>query len=266
MRAESKTLGIQVSNSSLSPVWRHCWGGWRHYESPCLKAIPQGLALLIKSHLSYNLPNFTPLSSEIILNGINIIDKKCDNKHIRKSLQQRDRIAPRGKFFWNPLVKDIIWKKAWLLPHKYCITNKIKETHFKILHKIYPTNVFISKYTDLSSSCSFCNNEDETLVHLFFDCNIVKRFLADLSFYLFSQQDPYVFSLKDIFFYYENSSDPSFEFLVNFFLLHAKFFIHKQKWKKMQPLFMIFTLEMSSLLNSLKLVNNKKNDRLLNIL
>ena len=41
---------------------------------------------------------------------------------------------------------------------------------------------------------------------------------------------------------------------------------HKQKWKKMQPLFMIFTLEMSSLLNSLKLINNKKNDRLLNIL
>ncbi len=27
---------------------------------------------------------------------------------------------------------------AWLLPSTFCISNKVKETHYKILHKMYP--------------------------------------------------------------------------------------------------------------------------------
>ena len=47
-----------------------------------------------------------------------------------------------------------------LLPSKYCITNKVKEVQFKV-HKIYPVNVTVAKYADISSACFFCGDMDE---------------------------------------------------------------------------------------------------------
>ncbi len=40
--------------------------------------------------------------------------------------------------YWNGLVSDIPWKKVWSLPHKYLITNKMREIAFKLIHRIYP--------------------------------------------------------------------------------------------------------------------------------
>ena len=140
------------------------------------KAIPKGLIQFIKSHLSFGMDNAT--QHKLLLNGIDVIDRKCDNKHIRQIFQFRKRITPRGKFYWGSLIQDINWQKAWLLPSKYCITNKVKEVHFNILYKIDPVNVNIAKYTDISSACSFCDDTDETMLHLFFECEKrQKRFL-----------------------------------------------------------------------------------------
>ncbi len=30
--------------------------------------------------------------------------------------------------YWNGFVSDIPWKKVWSLPHKYLITNKMRNT------------------------------------------------------------------------------------------------------------------------------------------
>lgn len=74
----------------------------------------------------------------------------------------------RGKFFWNSIIDNIIWKTAWLIPFKYCINNKTKEIHFKILHTIYPVKSIISRYSDIDDLCTFCKNEKEVLTHLVF--------------------------------------------------------------------------------------------------
>lgn len=227
-----------------------------------IKAIPKELTQTFKCHLSYGLPTSSP--TQLLLNGINILDKKCDNKHIRHIFELKHRISPRGKFYWASLLNDIQWREAWLLPYKYCITNKVKEVHFKILHKIYPTNTSIAKYVDLNPKCSFCESVDETLLHLFVECGKTKLFLYGLNHFLFEKlKNPYSLTAKDIIIGYENS-DKSFEYMVNFFILQAKFFIHKQKWQKKLPCFKSFKLEIDSLLQSLRNVrNNKKNDRLL---
>lgn len=231
-----------------------------------IKAIPNGLIQLIKNHLSHG--SLSVLQYNLCLEGVDLVDKKCNNKHIRQMLQSRKTITPRGKFYWTSFVQDINWKKTWLLPSKYCITNKVKEVNFKILHKIYPVNEVISKYADIQSDCTFCGSVDETLIHLFFECQMTKLFLNDLNKYLFEHLDiDYSLSMKDFFFYYENPENKSLEFVVNFFVLQAKFFIHKQKWQKLQPSFSLFSLEMDTLIKSLHIVkDNSKNDRLLCLL
>lgn len=54
-----------------------------------------------------------------------------------------------------------------------------------------------------------------------------------------------------------------FEYVVNFYILHGKYYIHKQKFAKCIPKCNLFLIEMESLKKSLKLVKNKKNEILL---
>ena len=130
------------------------------------RAIPIELIQLIKSHLSYS--NYKTSQPVLMLNGIELTDRKCNNKHIRQCYQRMNRVVPRGKFYWRSQIEDMNWSRAWLLPHKYCISNKAKEVHFKILHKIYPVNGIIAKFVDVDVSCTFCNHITETTSHLFF--------------------------------------------------------------------------------------------------
>lgn len=73
-----------------------------------------------------------------MINGLDVME--CNNKHIQNTFYEKRRISPRRKAFWDNTFMDTDWKKAWILPYKYRISNKIKESHLKILHTIYPTN------------------------------------------------------------------------------------------------------------------------------
>ncbi len=42
-----------------------------------------------------------------------------------------------------------------VIQHQYKLRQRLKETH-KILYKMYPVNLSISKYSDVDESCSFC--------------------------------------------------------------------------------------------------------------
>lgn len=115
-----------------------------------------------------------------MLNGILLTDKNCSNKHIQNVIQKSKTVVQRGKFFCRSSIMDTDWKKAWLLLHMYCISNKAKEVHFKVLHNIYPFNSLISKFVDIGSSCTFCSQDVETVPHLFFTCDASQKFWPDL--------------------------------------------------------------------------------------
>ncbi len=157
------------------------------------------------------------------------------------------------------MVDDIDWKRSWLLPGKYCISNKAKETHFTILHKIYPVNLNVSKYLDIDSSCSFCKQAEESLEHLFFEGPLSKQFWSDLGSHIFDSANvEHSFSLKDIIFYYDNTKNKPLEHTIKKIILYDTFFIHKQKFANIHPSYLLFKIELNSLLKSLHLIKNKK--------
>ncbi len=63
---------------------------------------------------------------------------KKNNKKIRVLFQMESISVPYVISYWNGLVSDIPWKKVWSLPHKYLITNEMREIAFKLIHRIYP--------------------------------------------------------------------------------------------------------------------------------
>jgi len=184
--------------------------------------------------------------------------KNALTKILDKCFMKKKKVTPRGKFYWNSLLRDVNWRKAWLLPYTFCISNKVREIHLKILHKIYPTNILLSKFMDVGKECSFCNCTEESLCHLFFDCHSVQTFWKDC-FLTFSTKVRSMITLnvKDIVCYYEHE-DKNIDNFVNFIILNGKFFIHKCRLSKSPPLYKVFCNELILLMKSLKLVKNVK--------
>ena len=56
---------------------------------------------LNKSYLTFVMDHVT--QHKLLLNGTDVKDRKCDNKHIRQTIQFRRKIMLRGKFKWGSL-------------------------------------------------------------------------------------------------------------------------------------------------------------------
>ena len=60
------------------------------------------------------------------------------------------------------------------------LENKVRELNYKIVHNIVPTRVFLQKINCLRyNTCEWCPNE-ETIVHLFFECEKVKPLWSEV--------------------------------------------------------------------------------------
>ena len=69
--------------------------------------------------------------------------------------------------------KDFEWNKIYLLPRLVTVDSVYRVFHYKILHNVLFLNQELLLFQKVNSPlCSFCNNEDETVIHLFHSCPI----------------------------------------------------------------------------------------------
>lgn len=134
-------------------------------------AIPQGVFMLFKG-LSFPVTFHSAdlWKTFIGKNCLSLSKSKC-NKKIRALFQEDFVTVPYVMSYWNGFVNDISWKKVWTLPHKFFITNKIREVTFKLIHRCYPDKCNLKRLkNDINTNCSFCLVNPETSVHLFWTC------------------------------------------------------------------------------------------------
>ena len=78
-------------------------------------------------------------------------------------------------------VDSIYWRDAYQLASKYTKSTRILEFQYKVLHRRIATNDFLTKIGVRDNpNCSFCNGEQEKLLHLFWSCPKVASFWHDL--------------------------------------------------------------------------------------
>ena len=71
----------------------------------------------------------------------------------------------------NDLQQDIDWAEIYHIPFKVTQDTKLQWLQYRISHRILTTNKFLAKIKLVNSSlCTFCNFEDETIEHLFWNC------------------------------------------------------------------------------------------------
>ena len=114
---------------------------------------------------------------EIFIKG-----RTADDIRNRLLVNKIDR-ASSEKFFENEFnVSTADWNSIYTLPFCSTVENKTRAFQFKVNHNIFYHNqkLFDLKMID-SPKCTFCNEENETLSHLFLNCKHVKPLWNQIS-------------------------------------------------------------------------------------
>uniref|UniRef100_A0A1A7XB67 Reverse transcriptase domain-containing protein n=2 Tax=Iconisemion striatum TaxID=60296 RepID=A0A1A7XB67_9TELE len=226
-----------------------------------INAIPPAIICSLKGFLLYT--HLVPQMPVLMVQDCPFVDKKCNNKFLRTVLTNATFPLPLRRReleqkFTSQIVKSI--RCNYL---KFPIPPKAKEVHFKILNDVYPSKEFLhSKFNIGENDCTFCNDNIETVEHLFFTCIFTKIFWDSFCIWV-SVNDLGITSLSynDIKFG-TILNDKEKQFTVNNFIILAKFFVHKCKFGNTKPVFIVFQNDLASLKVSLKLCNTKKAVRL----
>ena len=134
---------------------------------------------------------------------------------------------------------DINWSAAYQLASKITKSTKLREFQFRLLHRRLPTNDFLTKIRIKEDpQCSFCKEECEKLIHLFWNCPITALFwekmVARLKTFQSIQDD---FSLDRTLALGLRPVSSKFHHQVNFCFLIARHFIWLCKIKDSAPSF-----------------------------
>lgn len=116
--------------------------------------------------------------------------------------------------------------------YKTTICTKFRNFQWRLLHNIIYTNhiLYIWKLS-ATQLCTFCKREQETVMHLFLECPIVKQLWTKLIDFIESLAPTSIVSVlswddQDILF---NSVHPRANCVVNFLVLITKQFIYRQR-------------------------------------
>ena len=138
------------------------------------------------------------------------------------------------------------WRSIYLLPRKCTLSTKLRNFQFKFLHRRIATNSFLFKIkfsdTDL---CCFCQNAQETLIHLFWDCPVTNVFWKNIQNFLISVnliQTSRVLRKTVCL----GLDEEKGEILVNHCLLLARYYIFSCKFNNTKPLILEYLYQIKS--------------------
>lgn len=151
---------------------------------------------------------------------------------------------------------NFLWKDIFRLPYITTRETKLQSFQFKILHRIYPCNAWVSKWkTSVNINCEFCNEVD-SLQHFFIECKLCRSFWLNLENWWNEKSGADCrLQITDIIFgILKDNMDE-----VNLMILKGKYFIAKQKFLKKNILLTTFMNTLKYDLNIEKYICDKNN-------
>lgn len=143
----------------------------------------------------------------------------------RKQTWIKDLSQPDGE-------PQIDWEAVYTLPYKVTRETKIQSFHYRIAHRIITCNKYLCDIkVKQDPSCALCGGKD-TLIHFFISCPNIKAFWRKLMDWCDSFLGVNLEFLSDcetiLGMTNENGNPGTFK-LINWLLLTAKFYIHRQR-------------------------------------
>ena len=138
---------------------------------------------------------------------------------------------------WNKKYLELDWDKIFMKCSKVTNDTKLRWFQARLIHRILPTNrfLFLCKIKE-SPLCTFCNTEEETLRHLFWDCPMVAQLWKKFEKIIHENCETCAhlkFSEKLIIF--GAVKNVSTDKVMDFLIVLGKIFIYKCKFKNICP-------------------------------
>ena len=225
-------------------------------------AIPSGVIMLFKNVMTQETDPFPlePVQTEV---GQLCFSGTRNNNRTVRSLFQKEIISiPNAVSYWNNTFTNLVWKNIWSLPRKFFITNKTKEVSLKIIHRVYPTNLFMQRYKkDISELCSFCKQAPEDLHHLFWSCPHLQIFWRNVTTLIHQHiEKNCVLDYQNVLFGFPLTPLPQADqyYIINLILFLAKTHIHNRKFNNQIPCIYRLEGEIRQYINTISQSVNKK--------
>ena len=99
---------------------------------------------------------------------------------------------PSCKSIWtrklSSTLNDKMWENIFRACHKSILDNRLIWFQYKILYNILDTKYYLNKLKIIDSNlCSFCNQQPESIEHLFVHCEFVIDLWKDLKRWIFNK-------------------------------------------------------------------------------
>ena len=122
-------------------------------------------------------------------------------------------------------------------PFQITIDTKLREFQYKHLMNIIPNNSFLYKCKISESNlCDFCNMSIDSTSHMFWECQIIQTFWADIQNFLQTKLSRTItLSFEKISFCNVLSNSDDDGLIINYITLLSKYFIFKNKCNKSIP-------------------------------
>ena len=148
---------------------------------------------------------------------------------------------------WNQQIDINLdeWLNCFIFLKYTTRDTKLRWLQYRILHHILTTNRSVAKFNENQSHlCTFCNDHSETIEHLFWDCEKVSIFWANLTQLINKRcQHVHNFRLDKQLILFGQSSCMYTDSVCNLMILMAKFFIYRSKVKNTPLLLNMFITE-----------------------
>ena len=202
-----------------------------------------------------NNPDNTNLCSFWVWDAI-----RAGNFKVRAYFNQND-VPPTATLKWNTHFPGLVWKTIFVKCFKTTIDTQLQWFQARILHRILPTRRYLSICKIVNSpNCLFCDEYEESLCHLFWECSHVKKFWIDLEDMLKRKcYNCARFSFRQELVVFGTSANIITDRAIDFLILLAKFYIYKCRFIENIPNCLSFISNLKKRLEIEKLLAIRRN-------
>ena len=155
---------------------------------------------------------------------------KLNSATLYEILIEANKIKPTSQTYFENLFSNfnLDWKSIYLLPRRVTLDTNLRMFQYKLLNNVLDLNKMLFRFRKVDSPlCSYCSEEEETLLHLFHSCLKSKQLWNKLRQY-FSQfiYIPHSLPQSSILGIFNNNQHSE---LINHLLLILKFYIYSAR-------------------------------------
>ena len=156
------------------------------------------------------------------------------NRYVYAYFIKEQSCIPSAVNKWqNKIINTTLdWPTIFTIPFKTLIAPKIRYFQYRFLHRILGVNSYIYKFKYVNSPlCTFCNTSDETIEHLFWDCDVIQTFWNTTNMLCLNPNKIQLINKINVFFgSTEKGNSP-----LNSYIFFVKYFIFCSKLDRREP-------------------------------